>query len=94
MICFFLLQSRMKSLNTRIVINRNYKVTPFHGLLTELYDKGVKRIGKNYIITDEGKVEISKLDDEVKLLVQDYQLVVYDALFGSNYLTEIFFSNY
>ncbi|WP_018708343.1 LTA synthase family protein [Siminovitchia fordii] len=70
----------------------NYYVTPFQGLMDELLNQGVKRIGNNFVVTDQGKVKDEDLEDDIFELVDDYRSIVYDALFGANWLPDRFFT--
>jgi len=72
----------------------NYFVTPFQGLMNELLERNVKRIGKDYIVTNQGKMNDKDLNDELLELINDYRDIVYDALFGANWLSDDFYSFY
>lgn len=79
-------------LTTILLKEGNYYVSPFQALLDQMLDAGIKRIGKDFIITNDGKIPDNKLDDERLFeLIQDYRLIMYDALFGSNWLSNEFF---
>lgn len=60
-------------------------------MLDCLLDAGVKRIGKNYIITEEGMIEDKDIETELFKMITDYRLIMYDALFGSNWLSNDFY---
>lgn len=79
-------------LTTILLKEGNYYVTPFQGLMDEMLTYGIKRIGNNYVITEEGKITDQNLDDIPLELVEDYRSIVYDALFGSNWLPDSFFT--
>ncbi|RST59476.1 alkaline phosphatase family protein [Siminovitchia terrae] len=70
----------------------NYFVTPFQGLMDELLDQGVKRIGNNFVVTDQGKVMDEDLENDILEMVDDYRSIVYDALFGADWLPDQFFT--
>lgn len=70
----------------------NYYVTPFQGLMDELLTQGVKRIGKDFIVTNEGKLNDSELSDDLLGMIRDYRIIEYDALFGSNWLRNDFYT--
>lgn len=78
-------------LTTILLKEGNYFVSPFQSLMDELLDSGVKRIGKNYIYTENGKVSDNDVDKELLELIQDYRMIMYDALFGSNWLSQEFY---
>ena len=60
--------------------------------MDDLLHAGVKRIGKDFIVTGEGMVTDARIkDDHVLQLVKDYRLIMYDALFGSNRLADSFY---
>ena len=70
----------------------NYYVTPFQGLMDELLTQGVKRIGIDFIVTKDGKFDDSKLSDELLVMINDYRMIQFDALFGSDWLSDSFFN--
>ena len=70
----------------------NYYVTPFQGLMDELLTQGVKRIGNDFIVTKDGKLNDSELSDDLLMMINDYRIIQYDALFGSNWLSDSFFT--
>ncbi|RWR04795.1 LTA synthase family protein [Siminovitchia fortis] len=70
----------------------NYYVTPFQGLMDELLDQDVKRVGNNFVVTDQGKVMDEDLADDILEMVEDYRSIVYDALFGADWLPDQFFT--
>ena len=69
-----------------------YYVSPYQGLMDTLLSKGVKRIGKNYVVTDEGKVDDKDLPKDLLMMIQDYRIIEYDALFGHNWLSDDFYT--
>jgi phosphoglycerol transferase MdoB-like AlkP superfamily enzyme len=71
----------------------HYYVSPFQGLMDALLEKGVKRIGKDYVVTDEGKVDDKDLPKELFTTTHDYRIVEYDALFGHNWLPNDFYTD-
>ena len=70
----------------------NYYVSPFQGLMDKLLTQGVKRIGKDYVVTKEGKVSDNELPNDLLAMIHDYRIIEYDALFGHNWLTEDFYT--
>jgi|GEM_PF-2614735 len=70
----------------------NYQVSAFHGLMDELLNKGVKRIGMGYVVTEKGKVPERDLPADLRELIRDYHLIEYDALFGNHWLGDDFYS--
>ena len=68
-----------------------YRVSPYQGLMDELLTRDVKRVGRNYVVTDEGKLADSELSEGLLKLIQDYRMVQYDALFGHNWLGDDFY---
>ena len=70
----------------------NYYVTPFQGLMDELLTQGVKRIGNDFIVTKDGKINDSQLSEELLEMINDYRIIVFDALFGSNWLSDDFYT--
>ncbi len=70
----------------------NYYVSPFQGLMDKLLTLEVKRIGRNYVVTNEGLIEDSELVPELKTIIDDYRIIQYDALFGHDWLTEKFYN--
>lgn len=78
-------------LTTILLKEGNYYVSPFQALIDCLLDAGVKRIGKNYIITEEGMIEDKDIETELFKMITDYRLIMYDALFGSNWLSNEFY---
>ncbi|MDY0404621.1 sulfatase-like hydrolase/transferase [Virgibacillus sp. 179-BFC.A HS] len=70
----------------------NYYVSPFQGLMDTLLTKGVKRIGNNYIVTKDGKLNDSEISKDLLAIVDDYRMVEYDALFGHNWLADDFYT--
>lgn len=70
----------------------NYYITPFHSLMDELLTLGVKRIGNDFIVTEDGKLSDDELTDNLLDLVDDYRIIVYDALFGHAWLTDDFYT--
>ncbi|SIT70802.1 LTA synthase family protein [Edaphobacillus lindanitolerans] len=81
-------------LTTVILKEGDYFVSPFHSLMDQLLESGVKRIGKDFIVTDAGRIADLMMDPETRQLVEDYRMVVYDALFGSNWLPDDFFNSF
>ena len=79
-------------LMTVLLREGNYYVTPFQGLMDELLTRGVKRIGNDYIVTKDGKLNDSELSDELLEMINDYRIIVFDALFGSNWLRDDFYT--
>jgi len=69
----------------------NYYVSPFQALMDNLLTKGVKRIGDDFIVSKDGKVTDDELSEDLLELVSDYRLVVYDSLFGKDWLPSEFF---
>lgn len=69
----------------------NYYVSPFHGLLNELLNHGIKRIGKDYVVGTNGYIKDEELDDDLLEMILDYRSIVYDALFGSHWLPDEFY---
>lgn len=76
----------------------NWKVSPFYGLLTELYSKlpaivnGVDSKSKLGLLDENGKVvSVDELSTEQKMLLNDYKLVQYDQTAGKQYLSRDFF---
>lgn len=69
----------------------NYYVSPFQGLLYELMEDGVLRIGKDFIYTKEGKILDRDLSPELKEKIADYRFISYDALFGKDWLGANFY---
>lgn len=79
-------------LTTLLLQAGEYYVSPFQALMDDLLHAGVKRIGKDFIVTGEGIVTDARIkDDHVLQLVKDYRLIMYDALFGSNRLADSFY---
>lgn len=72
----------------------DYYVSPFQVILTELYEAGVQRIGHEFIIQNNERIEKEQWSEEVDELLTDYFLVMYDALFGSNYATSLFYEEW
>jgi phosphoglycerol transferase MdoB-like AlkP superfamily enzyme len=70
----------------------NYYVSPYQGLMDTLLEKGVKRIGKDYVVTDEGKLPDKNLPKDLLAIINDYRMVQYDALFGHNWLSGEFYN--
>lgn len=70
----------------------HYYVSAYQGLMDTLLEKGVKRIGKDYIVSDEGKIYDKDLSKELLTVVDDYRIVEYDALFGHNWLPGDFYT--
>jgi phosphoglycerol transferase MdoB-like AlkP superfamily enzyme len=70
----------------------NYYVSPFQGLMDNLLTAGVKRIGKDYVVTDEGILDDHELPDDLLEMIHDYRMVEYDALFGHNWLADDFYT--
>lgn len=70
----------------------NYYVTPLQGLMDELLNKGVKRIGDDFIITEAGRIKNEELTNDLSELVQDYKAIMYDALFGNDWLKDDFYT--
>lgn len=70
----------------------NYYVSPYQGLMDKLLTQGVKRIGKNYVVTEEGKVYDNALPKDLLAMIHDYRIVQYDALFGHNWLSDDFYT--
>lgn len=79
-------------LTTAMLEAGNYKVSPFQGLLTTLYEQQVSRIGMDYIYKNEEKIMDEDLPKETLELIQDYRIIMFDALFGKNYLDEDFYT--
>lgn len=78
-------------LTTILLKEGNFYVSPFQALLDQLLGVGVKRIGKDYIIMEDGKILDEDLDKRILKMVQDYRLIMYDALLGSNWLSDEFY---
>ena len=70
----------------------NYYVTPFQGLMDELLTQGVKRIGNDFIVTKDGHFNDNELSDDLLVMINDYRIIVFDALFGSNWLQDEFYT--
>ena len=70
----------------------NYYVSPFQGLMDNLLTQGVKRIGKNYVVTHDGKLSDDELPKDLLAMIHDYRIVQYDALFGHDWLPEEFYT--
>jgi len=69
----------------------NYEVTPFQALMDDLLSKDIKRIGDDFVVTKDGKVDDDDLSADRLELVEDYRLIVYDSLFGKGMLDDDFF---
>ncbi|WP_213422029.1 LTA synthase family protein [Bhargavaea massiliensis] len=78
-------------LTTVLLKEGNYKVTPFQALMDQMLSNGVKRIARDFIVTDLGVVLNSEIDEDLLALVNDYRTVMYDALFGSDWLPGSFY---
>ncbi|MDY0394127.1 sulfatase-like hydrolase/transferase [Virgibacillus halophilus] len=70
----------------------NYYVSPYQGLMNTLLTKGVKRIGKDYVVTNEGKLSDNQVPKDLLAMVNDYRIIQYDALFGHNWLADDFYT--
>lgn len=70
----------------------NYYVSPYQGLMDSLLTHGVKRIGKNYVVTEAGKLSDSDLPEDILAMVHDYRMIQYDALFGHDWLPDEFYT--
>lgn len=70
----------------------DYYVTPFYALMDQLLSEGVKRIGHDFVITEDGKISDDNLPDDLLDLVNDYRVILYDALFGSHWLSDDFYT--
>ena len=60
--------------------------------MDELLTQGVKRIGNDFIVTNDGKLNDSELSDDLLVMINDYRIIVFDALFGSNWLQDEFYT--
>lgn len=69
----------------------NYRVSAFHSLMGELLNKGVKRVGMDYIVTEKGKISNRELPADLREMIQDYHLIEYDSLFGNHWLGDDFY---
>ena len=70
----------------------DYYVSPFQGLLEELLEADVRRIGKDFIYTADGEIADKDLPDDLRERIEDYRFIMYDALFGKNWLGDTLFS--
>lgn len=70
----------------------NYYVSPFQGLMDMLLKSGVKRIGQDYIVTDEGRIYDKDISKDMLMMIKDYRIVQYDALFGHDWLPSGFYT--
>jgi len=78
-------------LTTVLLKEGDYYVSPFQALMDNLLTKGVKRIGNDFIVTKDGKIMDDNLSEDLLKLVTDYRIVIYDSLFGSNWLPDNFY---
>ncbi len=69
----------------------DYYVSSFQGLLDELLEADIRRIGKGFVYTSEGEVKDQDLPTELREKVDDYRFIMYDALFGKDWLGESFY---
>lgn len=69
----------------------NYFVSPLHGLMDELLTYGVRRVGDDFIVSELGRVDDADLSVEVRELIKDYRIIMFDALFGVNWLSDEFY---
>lgn len=81
-------------LTTVLLKEGNYKVTPFQALMDQMLSSGIKRIARDFIVTDKGVVLNSEMDEDLLVMVNDYRTVMYDALFGSDWLPDSFYTFY
>lgn len=81
-------------LTTVLLKEGNYKVTPFQALMDQMLSSGIKRIARDFIVTDKGVVLNSEMDEDLLMMVNDYRTVMYDALFGSDWLPDSFYTFY
>lgn len=70
----------------------NYYVTPFYALMDELLSYGVRRVGSEFIVTEDGMINDNELPVELLELIKDYRMIQYDALFGKNLLSDSFYN--
>lgn len=78
---------------TTVLLNEgDYYVSPFQALMDNLLTKGVNRIGHDFIVTKDGKVMDDELSKDLLELVTDYRTVMYDSLFGENWLPDQFYT--
>ncbi|MGM9919768.1 MAG: LTA synthase family protein, partial [Bhargavaea sp.] len=78
-------------LTTVLLKEGNYKVTPFQALMDQMLSKGVKRIAKDFIVTEQGILLDKEVDEDLLEMVNDYRNIMYDALFGSDWLPDSFY---
>lgn len=72
----------------------DYYVTPYYALMDKLLEEDVLRIGKDFVVTTAGETADEELPDELRGMVEDYRLIQYDALFGDNWLSGDFYTEY
>lgn len=70
----------------------DYYVSSYHALLDELLDADIKRVGNDFVYTSEGEIAIKDLSKDIQGKVNDYQFIMYDALFGENWLKNEFYT--
>lgn len=71
-----------------------YKKPAFYYLMEDIINKNITEIYPKEIEQNGKKIDIKELDSETKSLIKDYQVVMYDSLFGSFYAGEKFFTYY
>ncbi|WP_092094709.1 hypothetical protein [Bhargavaea beijingensis] len=52
-------------LTTVLLKEGNYKVTPFQALMDQMLSSGIKRIARDFIVTDKGVVLNSEIDEDL-----------------------------
>lgn len=72
----------------------DYYVTPYYALMDKLLEEDVLRIGKDFVVTKEGEVLDEDLPDNLRDMVEDYRLIQYDALFGDDWHSKGFYTEY
>lgn len=68
-----------------------YYVSPFQGLMDTLLSSDIKRIGSDFVVTSQGIQSDTELSAEVRGHIENYRIIMYDALFGSNWLSDDFY---
>lgn len=81
-------------LGAHFLENGEYKRPGFYYLIQDILSKEITEIYPDSIERNHEEIAINELDEETQEIVRDYQIIMYDSLFGSFYSGSEFFENY